>query len=80
MGTIDQDIQYVYINGKIGIQCLWKTSDLLQQTSTANMQWHLEKYLIFSPYSQDNITIKLKQPRIINILARKEAIYILITA
>jgi len=71
---IDQDIQCAYIDIKTGIQCPWKTSDSLQQTSTTNMQWHLEKHSIFSPHSQDKIAIIPKQTSIISLLARKETL------
>lgn len=69
----DRDIQCAFIDGKTGIQCPWKTSDSLRQTSTTNMQRHLEKHSIFPP-SQSNTHSKSKEPNILNLLTNQETL------
>ncbi|KAJ5561780.1 hypothetical protein N7535_003760 [Penicillium sp. DV-2018c] len=50
----DRDIRCVSLDEKTGVQCNWKTSDSLRQTSTSNMKRHLAvKHSIFPPGSVD---------------------------
>jgi hAT family C-terminal dimerisation region len=50
--TIDMDIQCTVIDDKTGLQCNWKTSDSQRQSSTSNMQRHLErKHSVLPPQS-----------------------------
>jgi hypothetical protein len=65
---IDRDIRCIYVDNQTGIQCLWKTSDSLRQTSTTNMQRHLEKHSIFPP--SDTASLKKPQPSIISLITK----------
>lgn len=69
----DRNIQRAFIDAKTGIQCPWKISDSLQQTSTTNMQRHLEKHSMFPPSYNDTHS-KSKKPSIFNLLTNQETL------
>lgn len=56
-----------------GVQCPWQTADSLRQSSTTNMQRHLEKHTIFSPHSQHTVNTK-KQPNIMDIMVKSQSL------
>ncbi|KAK9475624.1 hypothetical protein V1514DRAFT_28830 [Lipomyces japonicus] len=68
----DRDIRCGYIDKKTGLQCSWKTSDSLRQTSTSNMKRHLEKHAIFSPQSEFRPADKNEQPTILDYMCKKQ--------
>ncbi|EED22583.1 hypothetical protein TSTA_060750, partial [Talaromyces stipitatus ATCC 10500] len=70
-GHPNQDIRCAYIDSKTRIQCAWKTTDSQHQTSTTNMQPHLEKHSIFSPHHLSGRTTQKEQPSILDLLAKK---------
>ena len=71
---VDRDIQCAYIDSKSGKQCSWKTSDSQRQTSSTNMQRHLEKHSIFSPHHQNSKTVQKEHASIISLLTKKESL------
>lgn len=71
----DRDIRCAYLDGKTGLQCPWSTSDSSRQTSTTNMQRHLEKHSIFSPHlSQSEASGRKEQPSITSFIFKQDAL------
>ena len=70
----DRDIQCTHLDNKTGLQCPWSTSDSLRQTSTTNMQRHLEKHSIFSPHSQSEASRRKGQPSITSFIVKQNTL------
>ena len=68
----DRIIYCAYIDNH-GIQCSWQTADSLRQSSTSNMQRHLEKHTIFPPHSRLSTDTK-KQPNIVDFMAKTQGL------
>ncbi|KAJ5343499.1 uncharacterized protein N7506_003323 [Penicillium brevicompactum] len=60
--TVDMDIQCTVIDEKTGLQCSWKTSESQRQSSTSNMQRHLEReHSVLPPQSSTSKQKDIRQ-------------------